>query len=166
MEAITSPAEVGEPTEIRYAYDEKLGTWVTVASKIGDGETTSAGKPSAQSSEEPKSEKATSGDIVAVTAGEIIKDYSDNELRADMKYKGKLIEVTGTVRKIDTELFDGEKYVLLMNTSVWDFMHVSCYDIDVNDLVELNKGDEVRVRGDLGDGGDLGVTLRNCRIVP
>lgn len=48
------------------------------------------------------------GADMKVTAGEFIKEFEGNELAADQKYKGKTVEVSGVVEKIDTDGGDFE----------------------------------------------------------
>jgi hypothetical protein len=103
---------------------------------------------------------------LTVYADELIEEFDDNELRADAKYKGKTLEVIGVVTNIDAELFDDEKYILSMNGGGdWDFLTVSCYDIDPGILMNVDIGSTISVIGDFDDGGDLGVILKNCSIV-
>src|SRR5689334_19486145 len=49
---------------------------------------------------------------VTADAATMLKEFQDNELSADAKYKGKWVQVNGTVEKIDTEIFDDTKYVM------------------------------------------------------
>lgn len=41
-----------------------------------------------------------------VSASQLFRDYQDNEVSADQKYKGKRLAVTGTVQSIDKDMFD------------------------------------------------------------
>lgn len=41
-----------------------------------------------------------------VSATEIASDYDDNEVAADQKYKGKMLEVSGNVARIDSGVGD------------------------------------------------------------
>ena len=102
---------------------------------------------------------------ISVTAGELIKEYQDNELRADNRYKGQVIAVTGVVYSVDNELFSSSKYILhIDNGGVWDILTVSCYDIDNDVLAGLESGTKVTVVGSVSSGGSLGVTMKNCYI--
>ena len=69
------------------------------------------------------------------------------------------------VDKVDTELFDEDKYILSVGTGdEWEFLTVNFYDIDSADLEDLEEGDKVTVVGEFDDGGDLGVTIRNAHM--
>jgi len=127
-----------------------------------------AEQPKAEPKEEkaePKEEKESKPKVVKVSAGKLIKTFEDNELKADAKYKGKTLQVSGVVEKVDTELFDDEKYILNVGTGdEWEFLTVSAYDIPSDQLADLDTGDKVTVVGEFSDGGDLGVTLRNAHV--
>ena len=130
-------------------------------------------KPAEKQAEEPKAEKAEPKEekeskpkVVKVSAGKLIKAFEDNELKADAKYKGKTLQVTGVVDEVDTELFDEDKYILSVDDGdEWEFLSVRllrhprrlrCPDLDT--------GDKVTVVGEFSDGGDLGVTVRNAHL--
>lgn len=131
-----------------------------------------AAKPSASksASKSPSATKkpapaAPAGADVKVTAGAIIKEFEENELAADQKYKGKTVEVSGVVEKIDTELFNDDKYLLnITDGGEFEFLSVTCHDMDTQVLSTLNVGNPVKVIGDFDDGGDLGVDLKNCKL--
>ena len=124
----------------------------------------------AEKPEEPKAEKSepkkeSKPKVVKVSAGKLIKDFEDNELKADAKYKGKTLKVTGVVDEVDTEVFDEEKYILNMDDgSEWNILTVSFHDISTDELLDLDAGDKVTVIGEFSDGGDLGVTINNAHV--
>jgi hypothetical protein len=134
------------------------------ASTSSDNGTTDSTAPTeTATSEEPK--EAPKEEVVVVSANDIIQEFEDNELVADEKYKGKTLEVSGIVTKVDTDLLNDTKYILNINGGGdWDILTVSCYDIDKDVLLKLSTGDEVTVIGKFRDGGDLGVTMRKCSI--
>ena len=99
---------------------------------------------------------------VAVTAADLIKQFEDNELQADAKYKGKTLKITGIVKQIDTEILDEENYVLdLTGGGDFELLAVHVYDIPTEDLASINKGDKVTVTATFDDGGDLGVDVND-----
>jgi hypothetical protein len=113
----------------------------------------------------PKEEKESEPKVVKVSAGKLIKAFEDNELKADKKYKGKTLQVSGEVFKVDTELFDEDKYILSIDSGEqWSLLTVSAYDIPSDQLEDLDEGDKVTVVGEFDDGGDLGVTLRGAHV--
>ena len=95
----------------------------------------------------------------------MVKEFEDNELAADAKYKGKWGQVNGVVNKIDTEMFNSKKYILQIGSgSEWEFLTVNCHDVPNDVLSQLSTGDAVSVVGEFSDGGNLGVELDHCRL--
>lgn len=123
-----------------------------------------ADEPVAEPAEEPAKE-APQEATVSATAADMIKEFEDNELQADAKYKDKWVEVSGVVDKIDTEMFNSKKYVLNIGTgSDWDILTVNCHGMPKSELASLTKGNAVKIIGEFDDGGDLGVEINKCRL--
>ena len=126
-----------------------------MAGGLGGGSDTSA-------TDSDSSSSATASKPVTVTAADLIKQFEDNELKADAKYKGKTLKITGIVEGIDTEMFDEEDYVLdLTGGGDFEILAVHVYDIPNEDLASVNKGDKVTVTATFDDGGDLGVDVND-----
>lgn len=129
---------------------------------------TGAAEPATAESKAPEPVKAKpkpAATAIAVTAGALLKEFEDNELTADAKYKGKTLKITGSIEKIDTEVFDENDYVLkLTDGGDFEFLSVDCYDIPNKALAKLKVGQEVTVIGKFKDGGDLGVTVNKCKV--
>jgi hypothetical protein len=103
---------------------------------------------------------------ISVSVKKILQEFEDNELAADEKYKGKIIEVTGIVNKVDTDrhLFSEDEYLLYLVGDEYSWTNVSCYGLPNEVLAELTSGDKVTVIGKFYDGGDLGVILKECQF--
>lgn len=102
---------------------------------------------------------------VKVSAADLLKEFEDNELAGDTKYEGKTLKVTGSVNKIDTDVWDDDKYILRIGTgSDYDILTVNCNGMSKKELATLTAGDEVTVIGKFDDGGDLGVELKKCAL--
>jgi len=130
---------------------------VIVATQAGGG-----GSDAPAPATDTGSTSAKASKPVAVSAAHLIKQFEDNELKADAKYKDKTLKVTGTVEKVDTETFDDSDYVLDLNGGGdFEILSVTVYDIPNKDLGTINKGDKVTVTADFKDGGDLGVELNH-----
>ena len=102
--------------------------------------------------------KKATYDISATT---LCKRYSDSQVSADAKYKGKVLLVTGTVASKERQ-FNGSMAVMLSANLVGSgvrcfFSRDRAYDAD-----KLNG--EVTIRGRC-DGWDMGVVLRGCKVV-
>ncbi len=124
-------------------------------------DTATDAKQTEKATTKPKKKVAT----VKVDAATLIKEFSDNELAADTKYKGKNIQVSGTVEKIDTELWDDDKYILqISGGGDFEFFTVNCSGMSNEELATLTVGDDVTAVGKFDDGGDLGVDLKKCSL--
>lgn len=102
-----------------------------------------------------------------VTAGQIIDEYNENEVAADLKYKGKLVAVTGYVDNITNSSTD-EPCVWLSRSQEWEIFAftVNCYFRSSHQpaVAQLRDGQLITVVG-IGHGaGFFSVKLRECYI--
>lgn len=98
-----------------------------------------------------------------VTATELYSAYEGNEVAADKQYKGKLLEVSGTVDAIDSSI--GDKAVVRLQTPN-SFMSVQAQGDDAftDAAATLSKGQQVTMICK-GDGEVIGSPmLKNCVI--
>lgn len=156
-----------------------LALMIIFGSMSGGGETTdnqelAASESNTQSepaeqtaAEEEKAEpKAAEPKAMKVDAQKILKEFEENEAAADAKYKGKVIEVPGEIYKVDTEVWDEDQYIVQVNGGgQWDFLTVNCNDLPASAVTSLKKGQDVTVRGEFDDGGDLGVEIKDCKVL-
>ena len=96
--------------------------------------------------------------VLSVNSKTLYKDYSDNEIAADDKYKGKIIQVNGTIRDIGNDIMD-DAYVTLIGDEF--FGDIQCYFNDKSNVVDLKKGQRITVVG-YCDGLFINVLLKNC----
>ena len=127
------------------------------------GEKTTKSAP-AKPGKKAKHEKAAKKETTKVKATTLVKAFEDNELKSDKKYKGKTLEVTGTVEEIDTDTMDKDVYILRMSGGEYSFLTVNFRDIPTDQLDKVDKGDKVTVIGEFEDGGDLGVEIKGAHI--
>lgn len=128
-----------------------------------NGDTSSAADDSGSETNESAEEKAEPA--MKVEAKKIIKDYEDNEAAADGKYNGKVLEVSGVIEKVDTDMWNDDEYVVMVGAGGnWDFLTVDCPGQSADAVSALKKGDDITVVGEFDDGGDLGVTLKDCTV--
>lgn len=92
---------------------------------------TSSGANTASKPKEPE---------IKITAAELVAEYKANEARADAKFKGKLIELSGTVEGVDSDLMD-KPVVKLAGGEMFQSVHLN--DVAKDVAVNLNKGDAV-----------------------
>lgn len=103
--------------------------------------------------------------LVKVQAAAMLKEFEENEATADGKYKGKTLQVTGVLDKVDTEFFDDSEYVARIGAGTdFEIITVNCNDQSSKDVAAIKKGQDITVVGKFDDGGDLGVELKDCTI--
>ena len=98
--------------------------------------------------------------VLKVTSKTLYKEYNNNEIAADDKYKGKIIQVRGTIRDIGKDIMD-EAYISLIGDDF--FGDVQCFFPDKSYLLNLKKGQRVNVIG-YCDGLFMNIILQNCII--
>lgn len=118
-------------------------------------------KPAETKPPEPEPEP----EVDSVKAADMLKDFEDNELSADAKYKGKTLKISGIVNSIDTDFFNEDKYILMIGGGGdYEFLTVNCNDMSTDELSTLKTGEKVTVIGEFDDGGDLGVEIADCKL--
>ncbi|MFL2599405.1 MAG: OB-fold protein [Flavobacteriaceae bacterium] len=98
--------------------------------------------------------------VLKVTSKTLYKEYNNNEIAADDKYKGKIIQVRGTIRDIGKDIMD-DAYISLIGDDF--FGDVQCFFPDKSYLLNLKKGQRVNVIG-YCDGLFMNIILQNCII--
>ena len=100
-----------------------------------------------------------------VTAEKIIEDYKDNGVAADATYKGKLVEITGTVKTIDKDVLQ-TPYISLESYEYAIVDHVQCMfpKSSETELASVTKGQKITLRGTVAN--KLGnLIVEDCSIV-
>ena len=98
--------------------------------------------------------------VLKVTSKTLYKEYNNNEIAADDKYKGKIIQVRGQIREFGKDIMD-EAYISLIGDDF--FGDVQCFFPDKSYLLNLKKGQRVNVIG-YCDGLFMNIILQNCII--
>ena len=88
------------------------------------------------------------GPAVTIDADALHAEYDANEVAADGKYKGKVLEVTGTVKEVKKGPFGGQEVELESSRNQF----LSSVDCEFPDsaqgaLAKLRKGQRVSIRG-------------------
>ena len=100
---------------------------------------------------------------IALQAKALTKEYDDNELAADGKYKGKQLAVTGKIANIAETL--GKISVSLEGHNIVKSVICSFDDAERDAVMKLKKGQTVTLTG-TGDGLTLGLYagMQKCRV--
>ncbi len=105
----------------------------------------------------------TPAPVIKISAAALYQDYRDNEIAADIKYKGQLLEIAGIIDNIGDDIL-GTPYVSL-RTGQYSIAGVQCMfkTSDRPALAKLSKGQSVTIRG-TGDGYLFSVLVRGSSL--
>jgi hypothetical protein len=103
---------------------------------------------------------------VTVKAKEILDEYKNNEVRADGKFKGQIVQIHGKVEDVKKDIAD-DIYVTIGTGAQFEIPVVQCFVKDGEEKAAsaLNKGDNVTVMGQV-DGLMMNVLVKECVINP
>lgn len=91
----------------------------------------------------------TTEPITPFEARTIIDDYKDNEVRADTKYKDKIVYVTGIVANVGKDIFD-KVYITIGTGEDFEVNQIQVYLSDKNEIAKaanVNTGTQITVSG-------------------
>jgi hypothetical protein len=117
----------------------------------------------------PKQDNSPTGDSGApakpdfvVSASEICREYDANSIAADLKYKGKLVEVSGTIKDINKDILNSI-YVVLDSENPESITAAQLYFSDAHEkeAAALNKGEYFGAVCRC-DGKFMNVLLKDC----
>ena len=97
---------------------------------------------------------------VTISASKLYKEYNENEIAADEKYKGKIIEVTGVIRDIGNDIMDNAYITLVGNEYFGD---IQCYFNEKSVVSKLSKGKRITVMGSCS-GLMINVQVNDCIV--
>lgn len=121
----------------------------TIGLVTSDSKRTKAKTKTTQSASEkaaPLKAKAVKKEIVVkVSARKFFKDYQENEVMADEKYKDKTVEVLGKVQEVSKGLFDGIN-VSLRTSNQFMPINSSLKKEEKSTAAKLKKGRKVRLK--------------------
>ena len=100
--------------------------------------------------------------VHTVTATKLYTEYDDNEVAADLKYKDKVITVSGVVDDIAKDILD-DIYVTLKGDEYFGTVQCFFSDSHTNKAASLKKGDRLTIKG-LCTGTLMGPIIRGCVI--
>lgn len=110
----------------------------------------------------PEKPAAPAEIAIKITASNLMKAYSTNEIAADNQYKGKLLDVTGKVSTISKGLLDG-MYVNLKTDDVISTIQCFLNDDQGEKAAKLVPDQQIEIQG-RDDGKMMNVMLKECWI--
>lgn len=110
------------------------------------------------------SHTTTEEPVIEVSVEQILKEYEENEVSADNKYKGKKVAITGIVDSVGKDIFD-DTYIKIDTGAEYEAFGAQCYiaDTQFERTEELKPGDRITVVGYVRD-YSLNVVLKDCEI--
>jgi hypothetical protein len=117
----------------------------------------------AKKQQEDQQKQVQEQKAIEVSAAQLLSEYKDNETRANDQYKGKVVQVSGSIHRITegaVELKGGDAIVT---------NRVNCQfeDADRKSLSSLSSGSHVTIKG-ICDGkgfGGISVNIKRCKLV-
>jgi hypothetical protein len=113
--------------------------------------------------EKEVAEKEVSQPAIQVTAAQLYSDYEANEVSADLKYKDKVLSVSGTVDDISKD-FGDDIYVTLTGKEFGG--DIQCYfsKDHEKEAAQLKKGQQITIKGNCEGKVVINVLLRGSSI--
>lgn len=130
-----------------------------IGSAMGGGKSNS---PISQTNNQVQQQQPAPTPSIVVAPAKIIADYEANGVAADEMYKGKTVEVSGTIKDISKDILDTPYVTLESGNIVWS---VQCmFDkSDASKLVSLSQNQKITLTGVVS--GKMGnVLINNCQI--
>lgn len=136
---------------------------IIVGSIMSSGNKTSTTTSTPNTSAQSKPEE-TKVEAIKITAKDLSDSYEANEVKADQSYKGKIADITGTIRDVGVVM--EQTYVVLSNDKEYSVIGVQCFFKDkteITKVAELKKGDKVTISGKI-EGKSINVEVKDCSI--
>ncbi|WP_395854744.1 zinc-ribbon domain-containing protein [Cystobacter fuscus] len=95
----------------------------------------------------------------------LLAEYTDNEVRADASFKGKLIQTSGVVDDVKRDVLN-TVYVIVGTGKRYEVRQVQCFldEDNAQTVASLTKGSRVTIRGRV-EGLMMNVLVKDCEIV-
>ncbi|MDD2753011.1 MAG: hypothetical protein PHT44_00095 [Candidatus Portnoybacteria bacterium] len=104
-------------------------------------------------------------EAIKISAVKLSEEYKANEVAADSKYKGKMLEISGIVDSIGKDILS-VPYIALKSYEYAVIDKVQCMfsKNDESKLIDVAQGQQITLRGEVS--GKMGNVLVNgCQIV-
>lgn len=103
-------------------------------------------------------------EVLTIDYNQLYKEYMDNPISADAKYKGKILKLTGKVDTIDREIA-GNTYITFKIDFLKD-IRITFKKSEESKVADLKKGQQVTIKGECtGTLLSTTVALNDCEIV-
>ena len=134
-------------------------------SSTSENTTAEVSKP--ETTNKPTQEQKQSQTVISVVAEEFIEEFDKNQLAAEEKYEGKLIEFTAKIKNISEDIL-GSPFLSLEPESADEFYFgttIQCFFENKSDLINLENGQIATLRGKV-DTQSLGIIIvKDCYVI-
>lgn len=132
-----------------------LGAIFGGSNKDNGSESKATAKPEEQKQEVQKVEMLS-----------FVKEFDENQLSAEDKYKGKYVEFSGYVKNISEDITGSPFLAINPKSDQYYFgTYVQCFFKEKSELTTLKNGQKITVQGKV-DGQTLGnILIKDCKIV-
>lgn len=134
--------------------DKKESATQTASGSNNETNTSETNNTDNKSESEEEQEEQKEIEYISVTATELSDALANNAMKAENDYKGKYLEVSGTLGNIDSS----GKYIGIDSDKDFDFTNIQCYlktDEQKEIIMEMSKGDTITVKGYCKDMGEI-----------
>jgi hypothetical protein len=140
-------------------------TWLVIFTAIISSSDKSRTITSTSSAPSRAEVKESSEKIMQVKIDKILSDYKNNQVAADNKYKGNLVQVTGIVDDVKKDIMSNP-YVTLGTGQQFELPQVQAFFTDSmnNQLAQLNKGSKITVVCKVDGLMIMNVLVKDCLI--
>lgn len=137
---------------------------VAIAAPSGNDGSDNAAVAGINSVAQQASSESLTAEATEVDYKTLYKDYEDNPINADSKYKDKKLILTGTIANIDRDI--GQSPYITFNIDEYGAQSIKMSFEDDKAVAALKKGQKVTVVGTCGGTfASVIVVLNNCSIV-
>lgn len=112
----------------------------------------------------PTATPSPAADPIKIDVKDLMAEYEKNDITANAKYKGKQLEVSGTVFGFGSDLFGNPTLFFAVNESDTIGLIATFGKDKIDTLTAISKGQRVTVRGQ-GDGLRIHVQIKYASIV-
>ena len=98
-----------------------------------------------------------------LSADQLAREYENNEVAADAKYKGKIVIVSGTIQDIGKDVMD-EPYIIIGGSGFLDGVQCFFTESEESSVAHLSKGQRVSVKGEVSGKIIGNVLVKKCSL--
>ena len=102
---------------------------------------------------------------MTVVLADFVKEFDDNQLSAESKYKNKLVSFSGYIKNISEDVM-GSPYLAIQPVADEYYFdtYVQCYFKNKNDLMSIKNGQMIEVTGKVESQSLGNVLIKDCSI--